>query len=36
MEDVRKEWILKDKNKIKGYADLPPGHRTDFSEKLNQ
>ena len=33
MEEIRKEWISKGENKIKGYADIPPGHRTDFSER---
>ncbi len=33
MEEIRKEWISKGKAKVKGYADLKPGHRTDFSER---
>ena len=33
MEEIRKEWISKGENKIKGYADIPPGDRTDFSER---
>ena len=33
MEEIRKEWISKGDQKIKGYADIPPGHRTDFSER---
>ena len=33
MEEIRKEWISKGEQKIKGYADIPPGHRTDFSER---
>ena len=33
MEEIRKEWIAKGEANIKGYADLNPGHRTDFSER---
>ena len=33
LEEIRKEWITKSKNKVKGYADILPGHRTDFSER---
>ena len=33
LEEIRKEWIAKHKEKIKGYADIHPGHRTDFSER---
>ena len=33
MEEIRKEWIAKGKEKVKGYADVNPGHRTDFSER---
>ena len=33
LEEIRKEWISKSKDKIKGYSDIPPGHRTDFSER---
>jgi nitroreductase len=33
LEEIRKEWISKNKQKIKGYADINPGHRTDFSER---
>ena len=33
MEEIRKEWISKCEQKIKGYADVPPGHRTDASER---
>ena len=33
LEDIRKEWISKNKEKVKGYADINPGHRTDFSER---
>ena len=33
LEQIRKEWISKHNNKIKGYADINPGHRTDFSER---
>ena len=33
LEEIRKEWISKSESNIKGYADINPGHRTDFSEK---
>ena len=33
LEEIRKEWIAKSKEKVKGYADINPGHRTDFSER---
>ena len=33
LEEIRKEWISKNNQKIKGYADMPPGHRTDFYER---
>ena len=33
MEEIRKEWITKGKEKVKGYADVNPGHRTNFSER---
>ena len=33
LEEIKKEWIQKNKEKIKGYADVNPGHRTDFSER---
>ena len=36
MEEIRKEWISKGEQGIKGYADIPPGHRTDFSERSQQ
>ena len=36
MEEIRKEWISKGEQRIKGYADITPGHRTDFSERSQQ
>ena len=33
LEEIRKEWIQKNKDKVKGYSDINPGHRTDFSER---
>ena len=33
IEEIRKEWISKSEQKIKGYADIPPRHRTDYSER---
>lgn len=32
-EKIREEWIAKNKEGIKGYADINPGHRTDCSER---
>ena len=33
LEEIRKEWISKGNDKVKGYGDINPGHRTDFSER---
>ena len=33
IEEIRKIWISKNREKIKGYSDIQPGHRTDFSER---
>ena len=33
LEEIRKIWISKNKENIKGYSDIPPGHRTEFSER---
>ena len=33
IEEIRKEWMAKGKEKVKGYADIAPGHRTDYSER---
>ena len=33
LEEIKKEWITKNEAKIKGYADLQPVHRTEFSER---
>ena len=33
LEEIRKEWISKSEQKIKGYEDIEPGHRTDCSER---
>ena len=33
LEEIRKVWILKSKDKVKGYADMAPGHRTNYSER---
>ena len=32
-EKIREEWIAKNKEGIKGYADIHPGHRTDCAER---
>ena len=36
LEEIRKEWIAKNEEKIKGYADLQPVHRTEFSERCQK
>ena len=33
LEEIRKEWKAKKQAKVKGYADISHGHRTDFSER---
>ena len=33
LEEIRKIWISKNKENVKGYSDIPPGHRTEFSER---
>ena len=33
LSEIRKTWISKNSQKIKGYADMNPGHRTDYSER---
>jgi len=33
LSEIRNIWISKSKEGIKGYSDLPPGHRTDASER---
>ena len=33
LEKIRKDWIAKNKEGIKGYTDIEAGHRTDFSER---
>ena len=33
LDAIRKDWIEKNKAKIKGYADMSPEHRTNFSQQ---
>ena len=33
LKNIKKEWISKNKEGIKGCSDIEPGHRTDFSER---
>lgn len=33
LEEIRKDWIAENDKKIKGSADMNPGHRTNFSER---
>lgn len=32
-EKIKEEWLRKNNENIKGYSDIEPGHRTDFSER---
>ena len=36
LEEVRKIWVTKSSEKIKGYSDIPTGHRTDFCERAQK
>ena len=36
LEEIKKIWISKNDEKIKGYSDLPPVHRTEFSERCQK
>ena len=36
LEEIKKEWTSKNEQKIKGYADLQPVHRTEFSERCQK
>ena len=36
LENIRKDQISKNKEKIKGYSDIEPGHRNDFSERCQK
>jgi len=36
LEEIRKIWITKNNENIKGYSDVPPVHRTEFSERAQQ
>ena len=36
LEEIRKEWIAKNDQKLKGYADIQPVHRTEFSERCQK
>ena len=33
LNKIREVWIEKNEQKIKGYADMTPGHRTNFSKQ---
>ena len=33
LEQIRKEWTSKYQQNIKGYSDIPPVHRTEFTER---
>ena len=36
LEEIRKVWIAKNDEKIKGYGDIQPVHRTEFSERCQK
>lgn len=36
LSEIKKVWLPKNEEGIKGYADLPPGHRTDAAEKTQK
>ena len=36
LEEIRKIWIQKNDEKIKGYGDIEPVHRTEFSERCQK
>ena len=36
LSEIKKEWLSKNEQGIKGNADVPPGHRTDSSEKTQK
>ena len=36
LENIRKEWIAKNKEGIKGTPDIEIGHRIDFSERCQK
>ena len=33
LSEIKKEWLPKNEQGIKGYADIPPDHREDVAEK---
>ena len=36
LENIKKEWITKNKEGIKGKSDIEAGHRTNFSERCQK
>ena len=36
LEEIKKEWIAKNEQKVKGYGDIDPVHRTEFSERCQK
>jgi len=36
LEEIRKVWISKNNEQIKGYSDIPPVHRIEFDEKAQR
>lgn len=36
LSEIKKEWLKKNDEGVKGYGDLPPGHRTETAEKTQK
>ena len=36
LQEIKNEWLPKNEQGIKGYADIPPGHRTNTEEKTQK
>jgi len=36
LEEIRKDWLAKNKEGVKGNSDINAGHRTDFSERCQE
>ena len=36
LEEIRKDWVAKNKEGVKGNSDINAGHRTDFSERCQE
>ena len=36
LSEIKKEWLQKNEQGVKGYADIPPEHRTDTDERTQK